>query len=98
RPRVHSRPPWVAHVGGSLVDRTGLLWTRLWANEAGRSEGIGDESAEGWPGGGGGDGGGGAGEGRGATRPVECARKDGDRAAALEGRGARDGVARDAGT
>src|SRR5207249_4214673 len=44
------------------------------------------------------DGGGGAGDGRGATRAVECAREGGDRAAALEGRGAGDGVARDAGT
>src|SRR5438094_59152 len=79
------------------VERTRFPWTRLWANEAGRPEGIGDESGEGWPGGGGGDGGGGAGDGRGATRAVECAREDGDRAAALEGRGARDRVARDAG-
>src|SRR5205809_704122 len=79
------------------VERTRFPWTTLWANEAGRPEGIGDESGEGWPEGGGGDGGGGAGDGRGATRAVECAREDGDRAAALEGRGARDGVARDAG-
>src|SRR5437899_1124598 len=79
------------------LERTRFLWTRLWANEAGRPEGIGDESAEGWPGGGGGDGGSGAADGRGATRAVECAREDGDRAAALEGRGARDGLARDAG-
>src|SRR5262245_44391540 len=68
-------------------------WTRLWANEAGRPEGIGDGSAEGWSGGGGGR----AADGRGATRTVECACEDRDRAATLEGRGARGGVARSAG-
>src|SRR5712691_1345611 len=79
------------------LERTRFLWTPVWANEAGRPEGIGDESGEGWSGGGGGDGGGGANE-RGATRAVECAGEDGDRTAALEGRGARDGLAGDAGT
>src|SRR5207245_10246143 len=79
------------------VDVNRIPWTQLWGNEAGRTEGMGDEAAEGWPGGGGGDGGSGAADGRGATRAVECAREDGDRAAALEGRGARDGLARDAG-
>src|SRR6266850_1649674 len=74
------------------LERTRFPWTRLWANEAGRSEGIGDEAAEGWPGGRGGDGGGGAADGGGATRAVECACEGGDRAAALEGRGAGDGV------
>src|SRR2546427_11438058 len=72
-------------------------WTPVWANEAGRPGVIGDESGEGSPGGGDGDGGGGAADERGATRAVECAREDGDRAATLEGRGARDRVARDAG-
>ena len=55
------------------LERPRFPWTRLWANEAGRPEGIGDESGEGWPGEGGGDGGGGAGDGRGATRAVERA-------------------------
>src|SRR3989442_15104747 len=89
-----SRLTWASLLG---IERHRFPWTRLWANEAGRPEGIGDESAEGWPAGGGGDGGGGAADGRGATRVVECAREDGDRAAALEGRGAGDGVAGDVG-
>src|SRR5881396_3560604 len=45
-------------------------WTSIWANEAERSGVIGDESGEGWPGGGDGDGGGGAADGRAATRAV----------------------------
>src|SRR5438034_2148740 len=79
------------------LDRTRFPWTPVWANEAGRPEGIGDEPGEGWSGGGDGDGGSGAADGRGATRAVECAGEDGDRAAALEGRGARGSVAGDSG-
>src|SRR2546427_6530919 len=84
-------------VGLFGVDRTRFPWTPVWANEAGRPEGIGDEPGEGWSGGGDGDGGSGAADGRGATRAVECACQDGDRAAALEGRGARGSVAGDSG-
>src|SRR5207253_714077 len=83
-------------INGS-VHRTRFPWTPVWANEAGRPEGIGDEPGEGWSGGGDGDGGSGAADGRGATRAVECACQDGDRAAALEGRGARGSVAGDSG-
>src|SRR5436190_454068 len=68
-----------------MLERTRFLWTPVWGNEAGRSDGIGNDSAEERPGRGGGDGGGGAGE-RGATRAVECAGEDGDRAATLEAR------------
>src|SRR5205814_546568 len=32
------------------IDRTRFPWTPVWANEAGRPEGIGDESRERWPG------------------------------------------------
>src|SRR5437879_1620138 len=67
----------------------------------GRDRGrLGDEEvweAGGGIGGGGAGDGGGSGAERGVTGAVECAREDGDRAAALEGRGARDGLARDAG-
>src|SRR4029453_10450212 len=77
-----------------VLERTRFPWTPVWANEAGRSDGIGDDSAEEWRGRGGGDGGGGA-DGRGATRAVECAREDRDRVAAAEGRGAGHGVAGD---
>src|SRR6266849_10847970 len=84
-------------MGADALHRPRFPWTMIWANEAGRPGVIGDESGEGWPGGGDGDGGGGATDERGATRAVECAREDGDRAAALEGRGTRDRVARDAG-
>src|SRR5438046_7543613 len=79
------------------LDRTRFPWGPVCANEAGRPEGIGDEPGEGWSGGGDGDGGSGAADGRGATRAVECAGEDGDRAAALEGRGARGSVAGDSG-
>src|SRR6266704_5990141 len=79
------------------LHRPRFPWTPVWANEAGRTGEIEDGSREGRPGGGGGDGGGGAADGRGATRAVECAGEDGDRAAALEGRGDRDGLAGDAG-
>src|SRR5205814_9513345 len=79
------------------LHRPRFPWTPIWANEAGRSGVIGDESGEGWPGGGNGDGGGGAADGRGATRAVECAGEGRDRAPALEGRGAGHGVAGDAG-
>src|SRR5213078_1583283 len=79
------------------LDRTRFPWTPVWANEAGRPEGIGDEPGEGWSGGGDGEGGRGAADCRGATRAVECAGEDGDRAAALEGRGARGSVAGDSG-
>src|SRR6266545_2127761 len=78
------------------IERTRFLWTPVWANEAGRSDGIGDDAAGAWPGRGGGDGGGGADE-RGATRAVECAGEERDRLAAVEGRGAGDGVAGDPG-
>src|SRR5439155_5899348 len=87
-------PSRVMHASEPL-HRTRFPWTPVWANEGGRPEGIGDESGEGWPRGGR-DGGGGA-NGRGATRAVECASEGRDRAAALEGRGAGHGVARDAG-
>src|SRR4029450_4821862 len=75
------------------VERTRFLWTPVWA--IGRPDGIGDVEEGLGRGGGGGDGGGG--EKRGAARAVECAREDGDRPAAAEGRGAWDGVAGDAG-
>src|SRR5439155_6439472 len=65
--------------GMGSLDRTRFPWTPVWANEAGRPEGIGDEPGEGWSGGGDGDGGSGAADGRGATRAVECAGEDGDR-------------------
>jgi len=34
----------------AAVHRTRFPWTPVWANEAGRPEGIGDESKERWPG------------------------------------------------
>jgi len=34
----------------AAVHRTRFPWTPVWANEAGRPEGIGDESRERWPG------------------------------------------------
>src|SRR5262245_63265809 len=85
-PDEHMNPP----------ERTRFLWTSVWSNEAGRSDGIGDESAEERAGRGGGDGGGGE-DGRGPTRAVECAREDRDRVAAAQGRGAGDDLARDPG-
>src|SRR5262245_61987772 len=39
------------------LERTRFLWTPVWGNEAGRSDGIGDDSAEERSGRGGGDGG-----------------------------------------
>src|SRR5262245_23045645 len=79
----------------SIVERTRFPWTAVWANEAGRSDGIGDGEEGFGRGGGGGDGGGGAE--RGTARAVECARENGDRAPTPEGRGARDGLAGDPG-
>src|SRR5262245_22856529 len=79
------------------VERTRFLWTPVWGNESGRSERMGDVAAEERPGGGGGGDGGGGADRRGATRAVECAVEDGDRAAAAQGRGAGDSVAGDPG-
>src|SRR5262249_38091418 len=93
----HPRSSTVPHrfFGLPGIERTRFPWTLVWANEAGRSDGIGDGEEGFGRGGGGGDGGGGAE--RGTARAVECARENGDRAPAAEGRGARDGLAGDPG-
>src|SRR3989449_9281854 len=95
--RLYEQGEGTAAQRQSPFHRPRFPWTPIWANEAGRSGVIGDESGEGWPGGGTGDGGGGAAAGGGATRAVECAGEGRDRAPALEGRGAGHGVAGDAG-